>query len=220
MLKEKEMQKNSKKMMETEFKRNIILDAAWRIFGTKGFLSVTMQDIAEEAEYALGTIYKLFDSKESIIVELIKKKMVEITNVYNDLWDKNLEMDMIDFTKLMLAETYKLFRSDVKLFQLLSLDRWASDLNILQLLEKECSKEIEDVHKPIFDFFTKGLEAGYFRAVDPYKAHIYITGIATEFLWDNILNETDTTPEEYAEEVTKYILQGIGNIDYIKNLEG
>lgn len=49
-----------------------ILNAALRLFSARGFHNVSMQEIAAEAEFAIGTLYKFFPSKEALFDELVK----------------------------------------------------------------------------------------------------------------------------------------------------
>ena len=52
---------------------NDILEAARGIFGSKGFLNTTLQDVAQEAEISVGLIYRYFQSKEDIFASLALK---------------------------------------------------------------------------------------------------------------------------------------------------
>ncbi len=47
-------------------RRNDIIDAAERVFFSKGIDHATMDDIAEEAEYSKGTLYLYFKNKEEL----------------------------------------------------------------------------------------------------------------------------------------------------------
>ena len=51
-------------------KRELILEAAARVFGEKGFHQATVEEIAKEAGVGKGTIYQYFDSKDEIFREL------------------------------------------------------------------------------------------------------------------------------------------------------
>ena len=50
-----------------------ILDAALRLFAQKGFHAVSIQEIAAQAEFAIGTLYNFFASKEALFEELTKR---------------------------------------------------------------------------------------------------------------------------------------------------
>ena len=55
---------------EIEFKENLIVDAAEKLFQNKGFEETTMDDIAKQAEYTKPTLYKYFKSKEEIFLSV------------------------------------------------------------------------------------------------------------------------------------------------------
>jgi AcrR family transcriptional regulator len=57
-----------RKEREKEQRREQILDAAEKVFFSKGFPAATVDDIAEAAELSKGTIYLYFKSKEDILL--------------------------------------------------------------------------------------------------------------------------------------------------------
>lgn len=56
----------------TNDKKKDILNAAIYLFSNKGYSSTSVQDIATYCNISKATIYKLFSSKEEILVEIIK----------------------------------------------------------------------------------------------------------------------------------------------------
>ena len=58
--------KSSKEEVVAAFRRGELLEAARRVFGTRGFEHATMDAIAEEAGVAKGTIYLYYPSKQAI----------------------------------------------------------------------------------------------------------------------------------------------------------
>ncbi len=55
-----------RKDRERERHRTEILEAAERVFAFKGYQGATVEEIAREAEFAVGTIYKYFKGKEEL----------------------------------------------------------------------------------------------------------------------------------------------------------
>ncbi len=51
--------------------RDEILETALRLFSEKSYPNVSMQDVAKEAEFGMGTLYKFFNSKEDLYKALI-----------------------------------------------------------------------------------------------------------------------------------------------------
>src|SRR5580700_10047487 len=62
-----------RKAREKQRRANDILEAARRMFDSKGFLKTTLQDVAKEAEISVGLIYRYFQSKEDIFASLALK---------------------------------------------------------------------------------------------------------------------------------------------------
>jgi TetR/AcrR family transcriptional regulator len=63
--------KLSRKEREHQQHRREVLEAALRLFSRKGFEQTTMAEIAEQAEFAVGTLYKLFEDKGALYRALI-----------------------------------------------------------------------------------------------------------------------------------------------------
>lgn len=64
------MLKAERKEKEREMRRNEIIDAAEKLFFSKGYENVTMDDIAKEIGMARGTLYLSFKNKEDIYVSI------------------------------------------------------------------------------------------------------------------------------------------------------
>lgn len=60
----------SRKQRERLRHRQEILDTALKLFSERGFHNVSMQQIAESSEFAVGTLYNFFESKETLFEEL------------------------------------------------------------------------------------------------------------------------------------------------------
>jgi len=63
--------KASRKEIERNFKKDFIGDIALDLFRRSHFDRVSMDEIAREAEFGKGTLYKLFSGKEEILVYVI-----------------------------------------------------------------------------------------------------------------------------------------------------
>lgn len=60
---------------EKEQRRRSILDAAERVFAEKPFHAASLDEVAELAEYAKGTIYLYFKNKEALYSALFEEKV-------------------------------------------------------------------------------------------------------------------------------------------------
>jgi AcrR family transcriptional regulator len=70
--------------------RNKILDAAWTLFGEKGYFKTNPRDIAKYAGVATGSFYAYFNSKKEVGIELIRRFYKEATD--KALSDFNIQL--------------------------------------------------------------------------------------------------------------------------------
>jgi TetR/AcrR family fatty acid metabolism transcriptional regulator len=63
-------------------KRRVILDAAVRVFATKGYHTCRVGDIAEEAGIAHGLLYHYFASKEEVLQTIFRENWAELLEAF------------------------------------------------------------------------------------------------------------------------------------------
>ena len=61
----------SRKAREREARKQEVLEVALALFAEKGFHHVSMQEIAQVAEFSVGTLYNLFENKDGLFEELM-----------------------------------------------------------------------------------------------------------------------------------------------------
>ena len=62
---------DERKKKEKEIRRNDIIEAAEKVFFTKGYQTATMDDVAKEAEFSKRTVYVYFNSKEQLYFKIM-----------------------------------------------------------------------------------------------------------------------------------------------------
>ena len=70
-----EKKKVTRRERERKAHKEEILDTAEEIFSQKGFVRASVQDIAEKADFSVGTIYYFFESKENLYDEVINRRL-------------------------------------------------------------------------------------------------------------------------------------------------
>ncbi len=77
-------QRSQRKQREYEARREEILLAAERMFSQHGFFKTSMAEIAESSQFAMGTVYRFFKSKEEIYISLVEVKVEELLNLLKE----------------------------------------------------------------------------------------------------------------------------------------
>ncbi len=112
--------KLSRKEREQLRRRREILEAASRLFSAHGYVEVSMKDIATEAECAVGTLYRLFDSKEAVYVALVADLMDRAQKEMCMVLDP--AVDEVQQLRSWVEKRQQLFRENLPLVRLLHED--------------------------------------------------------------------------------------------------
>ena len=71
-----------RKEREKELRSESIIDAAERIFFSKGFEHATMNDVAEEAELSKGALYLYFHSKNELCMAILQRSLHILREIF------------------------------------------------------------------------------------------------------------------------------------------
>jgi len=181
-----------------EEKRIKILEAATKVFARMGFSDTRIQDVAQEAKIAHGTVYLYFKSKDELFIsifqenlgELIKYVSSEVQKKYN-AEDKlkrmiSLQLDIIeenpDLTKLILVE----FPRTGNFLNDKNIDVLSSYIDLIE------------------DIISDGIKEGVFSTnvkIDIVATMIYsaLQGIATRWILDGMNYSLKSINEEISE---------------------
>jgi TetR/AcrR family fatty acid metabolism transcriptional regulator len=97
-------------------RKNQILDAAARVFASKGFHAATIKDIARDAGIADGTIYNYFDNKTTLLFAIFERMRdaLQPTAPVTDLQSDDVHGAIRAFVSLPLlalrGDNFELFR--------------------------------------------------------------------------------------------------------------
>ncbi len=161
--------------------RRIILKAALDLFSTKGYHAVSMQEIAVRAEFAVGTLYKLFKNKEDLYHALLK----DVSDDFHDAIKKVLSADSPPDEKI---RTYikiacRLFMSHEKAVRLYYAENFGSRFSLKDSFNREIRSSYEKSIYRLARVFAQGIQAGMYREINPHYLAISLQGILNTFLF-------------------------------------
>ena len=153
----------SRKERERARHREEILKAALCLFSCKGFHNVSMQEIADKSEFAVGTLYKFFSSKESLFECLINYFGGKILSEVAEIIDgPGTEAERLIAYIRYQPQIQEKYSEVIKLYtSVLGTQSTALSKN----QNKNRIKETLDLK--ITRFIKQGIDNGFFRAADP-----------------------------------------------------
>lgn len=159
---------------EKENRRNGIIDVAERLFFSRGYENVTMDDIARETELARGTLYLYFKNKDDIYIAIAIRGLKILNGLFREGYMKG-NTGIVKIRSLLLA-VYEFYRKHPGYYKMIgNMQSRGFDKKDYPGME-----EVESIHADSFamvlDAFNMGIEDGTVRGdVDPAKAAFILT---------------------------------------------
>jgi len=164
---------------EKEQRRNDIIDAAERIFFSKGHENATMDDVAEEAELSKGTLYLYFKNKEELYLAIHLRG----NKILHELFVKAVESE-----KTGLEKTKAIGRAYVDFFNkypdyfnaMIYYESHMIDFKDQDSVAALCLLEGKATLETLIDAIVTGIKDGSIRSdIDPIKTAISLWGQTT-----------------------------------------
>ena len=173
--------KLSRREREKLRQRQEMLAAALELFSEKGYHNVSMREIAERAEFAIGTLYKFFKNKE----DLYKALMMEKAEEYHRGLMRVLaeEDDVLTVLENYIAIKARLFTNSLALLRLYFAETRGTSFNIKAGLDQDIRKLYDKFVMRLASVLEAGVRKKVFRKIDPYYMAVALEGLTNAFLF-------------------------------------
>lgn len=163
-----------------DLSRAQFLDAAEEVFGRKGFHDTTLKEIAELAEFSVGSVYSFFDSKDDLFRQIFLRRGDEFMPQLRAVLDgddrsvvQQLD-DLVDFE-------IRWFREHPHFGRLFLRHTSAVMLAVGQGVDAALAANFEESMELQGALFRRGQAAGVFRPGDPDVLTRLFSGIVSSF---------------------------------------
>ena len=185
--------KLSRREREKQRQRRDMLDAAMKLFSEKGYHNASMQEIAEQAEFAVGTLYKFFKNKEALYKALITEQAERFhvaLSVALGATD-----DEIGQLRNYVQVKGEVFMNNVSFIRLYFAETRGASFNIKAGLDSELRERHYQLVQVLAAVFAKGMDSGRFRRIaEPYHLAVALDSLCNAFL-SNWLEGRDAYPD-------------------------
>jgi len=161
--------------------RGQMLATAIALFSEKGYHNVSMHEIAQRAEFSIGTLYKFFKNKEDLYKALMMEKAEEFFSLLREVLSK--EDDIVSIIRSYIAAKAEFFADSIALLRLYFAETQGASFNIKAGLDQDIQKLYEKLVKQLASVLEKGVREKVFREVEPYYLAVALEGLTNSFLF-------------------------------------
>ena len=196
----------SQKSSSEEKVRDRVLKTAQRLFANRGYDATTTKDLATEAGIAEGTLFRHFENKKAILVEVATEGWVEILT---DLLTELSEMGSYKAVAQVMKRRMFRLQENGELLRVCFFEAQFHP-ELRERIQSEVISKMTDVTEA---FFETAMERGVYRRMNPRVVAQVFLGMFTiaGFSSDTII-ESDAPPhamKEMAEGIADIFLNGV-----------
>ncbi|HEX8617609.1 MAG TPA: TetR/AcrR family transcriptional regulator [Thermoanaerobaculia bacterium] len=191
-----------------EYRIASIQDATMRVIARKGMAAATMQEIADEAGVAKGTIYLYFRDRDELVEKTFQSAITRLMTTI----DAAIEQDMPLESKIraIMRAHLQFFSENREFFRLyLSMRMPEGPVARQRRQQQECQPQYRSRVQRLADALTIAMDRGEIRRVDAYKLALFIIEGSTAIILDRLSDEASTYDEADVDLITGLILDGV-----------
>jgi AcrR family transcriptional regulator len=169
-----------RRLRQQDISQAQLLDAAEEVFGQKGFHEATLREVAELAEFAVGSVYSFFASKDDLFRQIFVRRgdefMPEMHAILGDPYASPLEQlhALVDFQ-------IGFFRRHPHFGRLYLRYSSATSLSTDREIDIAMKQRYEDAMQLQAALIKRGQRAGVFRKGDPEVLARLFSGLISAY---------------------------------------
>lgn len=167
-------------MLQQDVSRSQLLDAAEEVFGRKGFHEATLKEVAELAEFSVGSVYSFFDNKEELFRQIFVRRGEEFMPAIRAILD-DADADPLDQLHALIDFEVGFFRSHPQFGRLYLRYSSATMLSADREIDLVMSARYEESMGLQASLFERGQGAGVFRRGDPMVLARLFSGLMSAY---------------------------------------
>jgi len=176
----KRTKKLSRREREREAHRRELLEAAERVFVREGYHNATVEKIAQEAEFAVGTLYNFFKGKDDLYAQVIEGIAQDFVSQFEEkvLSTKDPEQAIASLIELRLTH----FEDHRGFFRVFFETAPGSRIDPSRAFPANVRKIYERYVEAVTEIFERGVSRGVFDESDPLYLTLCLEGIVNAFV--------------------------------------
>ena len=166
---------------EKHRQRQEMLAAGLDLFSQKGYHNVSMHEVAEKAEFAIGTLYKFFQNKEELYKALVLEQCEKIEEAVKQAIEK--PDGEVEKLRNYVRTKSEWFRSNLPFVRLFLAESRGASFNIKAGLDEEVRNRYYGFLERLAAIFDSGIRSRRFRKLAaPYHLAAALDSVLDTFL--------------------------------------
>lgn len=172
--------REQRRLLQQGVSRSQLLDAAEEVFGRKGFHETTLKEVAELAEFSVGSVYSFFESKDDLFRQIFVRRGEEFMPGLRAVLDDAAGDPVHQLHELVDFEV-GFFRAHPRFGRLYLRYSNATSLSPDREIDVAVRERYEEAMRLQASLFRRGQQAGVFRAGDAEVLARLFSGLVSAY---------------------------------------
>jgi len=174
------MSELSRKERELIQRKKFIMDVALSLISEKGYHQTSMNEIAQKAEFSVGTLYNFFINKEELYKAMVNEKASEFYEILKDVLDSPGSPEEV--LKKWVDTKIRLYTENRQFFSIFFVESMKINISLRAALTGEIRQLHQDIRKRLAGIFEKGIKEKNFTGFDPWLLALSLDGMVNSIL--------------------------------------
>lgn len=170
----------SRKERELIQRKKFIMDVALNLFSEKGYHQTSMNEIAQKAEFSVGTLYNFFINKEELYRAMVNEKASEFYEILTQVLDAPGTPEEI--IRKWIDTKIQLYTENRQFFSIFFVESMKINISLRAALTKEIRVLHQDIRKRLTAVFERGIKEKVFADFSPWLLALSLDGIVNTIL--------------------------------------
>ena len=188
--------REERRLRQQDISRGQLLDAAEEVFGRKGFYEATLKEVAELAEFAVGSVYSFFENKDDLFRQIFIRRGEQFIPELHAILD-NTAAGPVEQLHALVDFEVGFFRSHPHFGRLYLRYSSATFLSSDREIDTVMKERYEEAMQLQASLFRRGQRAGRLRKGDPEVLARLFSGLISAYqALDPAVVSDDPSPKE------------------------
>ena len=178
-----------------------------RVIARKGIAAATMQDIAEEAGVAKGTIYLYFRDRDELVEKTFDSAITQLHARVDEALDADGPLE--ERLRQSLHQAIAFFRENGQFFRLYIAQRFPEGTPQQQRKQKRHCDQYRQRMVKLAGVFEEAMNRGEIRRMDPYRLALFFAEGTNAIIVERVMEENSPAAEADVDLIVSAMLDGI-----------
>lgn len=188
------------------YAREVILEAGEDVLAAQGVHAARMEEVAQRARVAVGTIYNLIGDRDALVAEILRLRHEQLLKLLNQSLEATRSLAFRAQTEACLLSLLTYFRAHQRFFRM-ALESERGPASAHKRLAHETLAKLRDIFAQLV---ARGIEQGALRTDARALGPLLLMGTMRELILQDLEEGSPSSPEQRVSEVLRLFIEGAG----------